>query len=304
MRYKLYTSFVILLLTGCTSTKMAPANSSPAHAVSLPDFDIEGHRGARGLMPENTIPAMLKALELGVTTLEMDAQISRDGQVLLSHDPYINPAHELLPNGEEIPAKDKQKYVLYEMDYANIRQFDVGSKYYSNFPEQQKINTYKPLLSEVIDTVQNYIRSHNLPQVFYNIETKTKAETDGKYHPAPEEFVQRLMQVITEKRIEPWVIIQSFDVRPLQVLHAQYPEVKTALLVENMLGLEANLRKLGFTPDIYSPYYKLVTQKLVADCHRQSIKVIPWTVNEAEEIRRLKAKGVDGIITDYPNLFR
>ncbi|MBF9254287.1 glycerophosphodiester phosphodiesterase [Pontibacter sp. 172403-2] len=281
---------------------MMPANSSPA--VSLPAFDIEGHRGARGLMPENTIPAMLKALEIGVTTLEMDAQISRDGQVLLSHDPYINPAHELLPNGDEIPDADKQKYVLYEMDYADIRQFDAGSKYYDKFPDQQKLKTYKPLLSEVIDTVQQYIRAHHLPQVFYNIETKSKAETDGKYHPAPDEFVQRLMDVITEKEIEPYVIIQSFDVRTLQVLHAQYPEIKTALLVENILGLEANLRKLGFVPDIYSPNYKLVTSKLVADCHRQGIKVIPWTVNDINEIKQLKAKGIDGIITDYPDLFR
>jgi len=304
MRFILYTSLFVLLLTGCTATKMAPANSAPSDTVPLPDFDIQGHRGTRGLMPENTIPAMLKAVELGVNTLEMDVQITRDGQVLISHDPYINPAHELLPDGTELPAADKQKYVFYEMDYAHIRQFDVGSKFYSSFPEQQKLKTYKPLLSELIDSVQHYVRAHNLPQVFYNIEIKSRAETDGKYHPVPDEFVQRVMQVITEKDIKPWTIIQSFDVRPLQVLHAQHPEVKTALLVENMLGLEANLRKLGYTPAFYSPNYKLVTQTLVADCHRQNIKVIPWTVNKAEEIRQLKAKGVDGIITDYPNLFR
>ncbi|GAA4436260.1 glycerophosphodiester phosphodiesterase family protein [Pontibacter saemangeumensis] len=285
-----------LLLTNCTS-KMTSATAG------LPAFDTQGHRGARGLFPENTLPAMQAALDLGVTTLEMDAHISRDGQVLLSHDPYINPAHELLPDGSEIPAADKKKYVLYNMDYSDIRAFDVGSKRYSSFPEQQLMPAYKPLLSEVLDYTQAYLKKHRLPQVFYNIETKLKPETDSKYHPAPEEFVARLMEVLEEKQLLPWVIIQSFDVRTLQVLHQKFPQVKTALLVENTSGFEKNLKKLGFTPTIYSPAHRLVTPALIAAAHQQRIRVIPWTVNELEEMRRLKQMGVDGIISDYPNLF-
>ncbi len=292
-----------LFITACTATNPMTSALSPAPGT-FPAFDVEGHRGARGLMPENTIPAMLKALELGVTTLEMDTHITRDGQVVLSHDPYFNPEHDLLPSGDEIPAADKHRYVLYQMDYDSIRQFDTGSKFYAKFPEQQKIKVHRPLLSDVIDTVQAYIAAHHLPQVFYNIETKSTAKTDSILHPAPEEFVQRLMLVVAQKGITPWVIIQSFDVRTLQVLHQLYPEVKTALLVENSAGWQANLRKLGFTPTIYSPYYKLVTNKLVADCHQQGMKVIPWTVNKLPEIEQLHAIGVDGIITDYPNLFR
>ncbi len=247
---------------------------------------------------------MLKALELGVTTLEMDAHISQDGEVLLSHDPFINHEHELLPDGEEIPKEDARKYVLYQMPYSQIRQFDVGSKFYGKFPDQQLMKAYKPLLSEVIDSAQAYLKMHGLPQVFYNIETKSKPSGDGKYHPAPEEFVDRLVAVINAKNIRPYAIIQSFDPRTLQVLHRKHPDIKTSLLVENTKGLEKNLDLLGFTPHIYSPYYKLVSPALVEATHGHGMKLVPWTVNSLEEMQRLKKLGVDGLISDYPNLYK
>ncbi|WP_299700019.1 glycerophosphodiester phosphodiesterase family protein [uncultured Pontibacter sp.] len=280
------------------------ANLSPPLSVQFPAFDLEGHRGARGLMPENTVPAMLKAIELGVTTLEMDAHITRDKQVVLSHDPFINPEHDLLPDGSEIPPSHKRRYVLYQLGYDSIRSFDAGSKFYDKFPQQEKIKTHKPLLSEVIDSVQLYLREHQLPQVYYNIETKSKHSGDGKMHPEPEEFVDLLIGVIEEKGIAEWVIIQSFDVRTLQVLRQKYPHVKTSLLVENLRGLDHNLSKLGFIPEVYSPYYKLVTPKLLQRCHELGMKVVPWTVNELEEMRQLKQMGVDGLISDYPNLYK
>jgi glycerophosphoryl diester phosphodiesterase len=270
----------------------------------FPAFDLEGHRGARGLMPENTVPAMLRALELGVTTLEMDTHITRDKRVILSHDPFINPEHDLLPDGSEIPPSHKRKYVLYQLDYDSIKTFDAGSKFYDKFPQQEKFKTHKPLLSELIDSVQSYLREHRLPQVYYNIETKTKPSGDGKRHPEPEEFVDLLMGVIEEKGIAEWVIIQSFDVRTLQVLRQKHPQVRTSLLVENLRGLDHNLNKLGFIPEVYSPYYKLVTPKLLERCHELGMKAVPWTVNELEEMRRLKRMGVDGLISDYPNLFK
>ncbi len=270
----------------------------------FPDFDMEGHRGARGLAPENTLPAMLKGLELGVTTLEMDVHISKDGYVLLSHDPYINRQHELLPTGLEIPAREAKKHVIYQMDYDEIKRYDVGSKFYKKFPEQELQQAYKPLLAEVIDTAQQYIRKNQIPQVFYNIETKSTPQGDGLYHPAPEEFVEKLMAVIQEKKVEPYVIIQSFDVRTLQVLRQRYPTIKTSLLVENLHSFDKNIADLGFTPEIYSPYYKLVTANLVQKAHDNNIKVIPWTVNSLKGMKQLRKLGVDGIITDYPNLFK
>ncbi|QCR24902.1 glycerophosphodiester phosphodiesterase [Pontibacter sp. SGAir0037] len=291
--------FASITLSACTS-KMAPTQQS----APLPDFDTEGHRGARGLMPENTVPAMLRALDLGVTTLEMDTQITKDKQVVLSHDPHMNPDYVLLPNGQEIPPADKHRYALYQMNLDEIQTFDIGTKFYTKFPEQQRVKSYKPTLAAVIDSVQQYLATHKLPQVFYNIETKSKPASDNLLHPAPEEFVRLLMEVIEEKQITPWVIIQSFDVRTLQVLHQQYPHVRTSLLVENQKSLEENLQVLGFTPEIYSPYYKLVTPELLRACHQQGIKVIPWTVNKVDEIKRLKQMGADGIITDYPNLFQ
>ncbi|MEJ8801896.1 glycerophosphodiester phosphodiesterase [Pontibacter sp. H249] len=273
-------------------------------ATQLPAFDLEGHRGARGLMPENTIPAMLKALELGVTTLEMDVHISKDGQVLLSHDPYFNRQHELLPDGQEISKSEAKTHILYQLTYDKIKRYDVGSKFYKNFPEQQLQKAYKPLLSEVIDTVQAYIAEHQLPQVYYNIETKSKPSGDGKYHPVPAEFVEKLMAVILQKKVAPYVVIQSFDVRTLQVLKQEYPAIKTSLLVENLQSMDQNLEKLGFVPDIYSPYYKLVTPAMVKNAHQKRMKIIPWTINKLEEMKELKNMGVDGLISDYPNLFK
>ncbi|PVY42401.1 glycerophosphodiester phosphodiesterase family protein [Pontibacter virosus] len=292
----------LYLLSSCTMPAQQGAipDSTVRH---LPAFDLEGHRGARGLMPENTIPAMIRALELGVTTLEMDTHITKDKQVVLSHDPYINHEHDLLPDGSEIPAADKRKYVLYQMDYATIKTFNAGSKFYNKFPQQEKLAVYKPLLSDLIDSVQTHLQQNDLPQVNYNIETKSKPSGDGKLHPAPEEFVELLMGVIEAKGIAGWVIIQSFDVRTLQVLRQHYPHMKTSLLVENVKGLDKNLEALGFIPDIYSPYYRLVTPKLIKDCHAKGMKVVPWTINELQVMQRLKDMGVDGLISDYPNLY-
>jgi glycerophosphoryl diester phosphodiesterase len=302
MRLFLPVVLPLYLFNSCTM----PATHQPipeASARHLPAFDLEGHRGARGLMPENTIPAMLLAIDLGVTTLEMDTHISSDNQVLLSHDPYINPEHDLLPDGSEIPASHKRKYVLYQMEYQDIRAFDAGSKFYDKFPQQKKVKVHKPLLAELIDSVQAYLQQKGLPQVYYNIETKSKPGGDGKRHPAPQEFVDLLVGVIQEKGLAEWVIIQSFDVRTLQVLRQKYPHIKTSLLVENVKGLNKNLEALGFIPDIYSPYYKLVTKRLLQNCHAKGMKVVPWTVNDLAAMRRLKEMGVDGLISDYPNLY-
>ena len=163
----------------------------------------------------------------------------------------------------------------------------------------------QPRLADVITVVEKYVKEKKLAPVFYNIETKTNAATDNIYHPAPKEFVEMLMAVIKDAGIEQRTIIQSFDFRTLQFLHKQYPKMRTAMLIEDYdkRTIEQQLTSLGFTPTIYSPAHVLVTPDLVKICHQRNMKIIPWTVNEPSRIKALKALGVDGIITDYPNLF-
>jgi glycerophosphoryl diester phosphodiesterase len=266
-------------------------------------LDIQAHRGGRGLMPENTVPAMRRALDLGATTLEMDIAISQDKQVLLSHDPFMNADFVYRPDGQPIAKAEEKSLKIYQMPYAEIRRYDVGSHGNPKFPQQQKLPTYKPLLAEVIDSAEAYARRRKRPAPFYNIETKTTPAGDGTNHPAPEEFVRLLLAVVQAKGIQRRVIIQSFDPRTLEVVHQAQPALRTALLVDNREGLEKNLARLSFTPSIYSPAYKLVTSDLVQACHLRHIQVIPWTVNTAVEARQLVEQQVDGIITDYPDLF-
>lgn len=288
---------VIIFVAGCHTTKMASMN--------LPLFDTEAHRGGRGLLPENTVAAMLHALTLNVTTLEMDAVITKDKQVVLSHEPFFNHDITTLPGGGYIEEKEERKYNIYGMSYAETQQYDVGIKPHSRFPQQQKMKAAKPLLSQVIDSVEAFAAAHHTTAPFYNIETKCQPLTDNVFHPAPEEFVQLLMQVVNEKKITDRVIIQSFDPRTLQIIHQRFPTIKTALLIEeyDKRSLQEQLNQLGFTPSIYSPAYKLVSEALLQACHQKQMKVVAWTVNDSKEITRLKQLGVDGIISDYPNLF-
>lgn len=267
------------------------------------DFDVQGHRGCRGLMPENTVPAMRRALDLGVTTLEMDVAISQDKQPLLSHDPFLNADFMRTPAGQPMAKSEEQNYRLYAMPYADIRRYDAGGAGNPKFARQQKLRTYKPLLAEVIDSAEAYARRKHRPAPRYNIETKLTPAGDGQLHPAPEEFVRLLMAVVVAKGVQDRVIIQSFDPRSLEVLHRTHPTQQTALLVQNQLGLASNLERLSFQPTIYSPAYQLVTNGLVQECHQRGIKIILWTANSTAEIDQLVQQGVDGIITDYPDLF-
>jgi glycerophosphoryl diester phosphodiesterase len=268
-------------------------------------FDKEGHRGCRGLMPENTIPAFLKAIDLDVTTLEMDAVISKDSQVVVSHEPFFSHEITTKPNGDTVKQSEERSLNIYRLNYDEVKQYDVGLRPHPRFPQQQKLHAVKPLLKDVIDSVEAYISSNKKKPVYYNIETKCSPETDDVYHPKPAPFVELLVKVIKEKNIQDRVIIQSFDIRSLQILHERYPSIRTALLIEDFdkKPFAQQLKTLGFIPAIYSPAFELVTPLLVKQCHDTGIKIIPWTVNDKSEIDNLKKLGVDGIITDYPNLF-
>jgi glycerophosphoryl diester phosphodiesterase len=290
-----------LLFITCTSQK-----SIQTITPLQQPFDKQGHRGCRGLMPENTIAGMIKALELGVTTLEMDVVISKDKKVVLSHDPWFSHEITTRPDGSFIEAKDERTFNLYQMNYEEIKTYDVGLKFLSRFPRQQKQKAYKPLLSELIDSVNAWMMTRRRPFPEFNIETKSFSFGDNKYHPAPAEFIELLVGVIKEKGMEDRVTIQSFDRRTLQYLHEKYPAVKTSMLVEEAEDADLNtqLQRLGFTPTVYSPHYGIVDEELIKQCHEKGMKVIPWTVNDKKEITKIKKMGVDGIITDYPNLFQ
>ena len=282
-------------------------NSKVPHSSQFSEtaFDKQGHRGCRGLMPENTIAAMYKAIDLGVTTLEMDASISKDDQVFLSHEPFFNHEISLQPNGKSIEAAEEKSFNMYQLDYAQIIKYDVGLKPHPRFPQQVKIAAVKPLLSQVFDSVIAYCKQTAKPIPQFNIETKTTSKTDDLYHPKPEKFVDLLMQVIASKNMGSKVIIQSFDIRTLQYLHQKDATIKTALLIEDFdkKPFALQLKDLGFIPSIYSPAHELVTPLLVKQCRDAGIQIIPWTVNDLATIRSLKKMGVHGVISDYPNLF-
>ena len=262
----------------------------------------QGHRGTRGLMPENTIQAMKKALDIGVETLELDVIISKDKQVVVSHDPYMSADITTKPDGTPVTADEQKSINLYQLTYDQIKKYDVGSKKHPQFPEQQNFRAYKPLLAELIDSVDAYAKAKKLPMPRYNIEIKMSPQTDSVYNPGPAEFV-RLVMPICQQKLGNRYNIQSFDARPLQLIHKQYPSVTLAYLTANPKTVAENLTALGFTPNIYSPYYKTVTNETVTFCHDKKMQIIPWTVNTKPEIESLVKLGVDGIITDYPNLF-
>lgn len=294
-----YCLILFFLLTACKSSQQHQST-----VMSIP-FDKQGHRGCRGLMPENTIPAMLHALDLGVTTLEMDVVITKDKKVVLSHDQWFAQDITTKPDGSFMGEREERKFNIYWMTYEQVKTFDVGLKPHPRFPQQQKMKAVKPLLEDLVDSVQQYMMTRKRPFPFYNIETKTQPDFDGVFHPAVPEFVELLMGVIDAKGIRDQVIIQSFDFRTLQYLHEHYPDVKTAMLIEDSdkRGLDAQLAALGFTPTIYSPAFQLVNNTLIKACHAKQIRVIPWTVNDVQQMKRLKEMGVDGIISDYPDRY-
>lgn len=269
-------------------------------AAAQQPLDIQAHRGGRALMPENTIPAMINAVNLGARTLELDCVISSDKQVVVSHDVYMSADFMRKPDGSDIDKASEKQYALYRMTYDSIRTYVEGTKPYPQFPRQAKFATYKPLLSALVDSVEAYTRAHHLKPVFYNMETKCSPGGDNIFHPAPEEFVKRVMGVIKAKGIAGRVTIQSFDPRTLVIIHRDYPEMKTALLIGNTESFETNISNLGFKPTIYSPAYNLVTAALVKEAHAQGVKVLPWTVNTAQDMQAQASLGVDGIISDDP----
>ncbi len=259
---------------------------------------IQGHRGARGVYPENTLPAFEYALDLGVEVLEMDVVISKDQQVVVSHEPYFN--HEIMLDLEGNPiAKEKElSYNMYLMDYDSIKQYDAGSKLHPRFPEQKKLKVHKPLLSQVVRFSEAFCTDHKREAVSYNVEIKSTSKAYNKYQPEPRAFVRLVFAQL--KNVKERVVLQSFDLNILEAIHAMDPSWKTALLVDEFENIPGKLSLLSYKPAIISPYFKLLTAENVAQWQKEAFQIIPWTVNTPEDIKAVKALGVDGIISDYP----
>lgn len=288
---KLVTALLIVtLIISCQNANMLVDN-----------LDVQGHRGCRGLMPENTIPGFIRALETGVNTLEMDVGITKDSQVIVSHDPYFHTHISTAPNGEEITENNMVSHNIFLLDYEEVIKYDVGLKSHPNFPIQRKIPAIKPKLSMVFETVESYIKNNKLIPVQYSIELKRKVDYDHQFHPAGETFSQLVIDVLDEYKLIDRVILQCFDVETLQIIRKKRPEIKLAYLIETEKDYRANLDLLGFIPEIYSPAFSLVDSELVNYCNSQNMKLIPWTVNEVSDLQRIMKLGVHGIISDYPD---
>lgn len=269
--------------------------------VIKPDLDIQGHRGCRGLMPENTIAGFIKAVDLGVTTLELDVVVSKDSQLIVSHEAFFHHEISSMPDGKPITEETEKMFNIYQMTVDEIGKFDVGLKDHPRFPLQSKLKSVKPTLVQMVDSVEQYITINNLAPVKYNVEIKHKKELDLTFNPPCDVFCRLVYDEIVKLGILQKTCIQSFDPECLNAFRKIDSTVQIALLVENRYGFKKNLDQLNFTPEIYSPNYQLIDGHLIEYCRKKRIKLIPWTVNDESDIIRLISQGIDGIISDYPD---
>jgi glycerophosphoryl diester phosphodiesterase len=259
---------------------------------------IYGHRGARGLYPENTIEGFLYAASLDIYGIEMDVVVSKDKKIVVSHEPWMNPLTCTKPDNSNINFLRRKS--LYRMDYSDIKQYDCGLLGNPNFPIQKRMRAYKPLLSEVITAVEAYRSNINLPPLVYNIEIKSSWVNDYSLNPPPEEFVDLVLQELAPFNIYNRILLQSFDMRPLNILHTKNVGCQIGMLLKNPRYLGSHMIGLSFTPDTCGMYYKFATEKWLGKIHEMGMKALIWTENEKEDMRQHIAMGIDGIITDFP----
>jgi len=283
-----YTFSLYLLFVGCMNKQSAY-------------IDVQGHRGCRGLMPENTVMAFEKALELGVTTLEMDLCISKDHEIVVSHEPFFSHYISIGPDSLEITEENEKEHNLYSLSLDEIKSYDVGLKIHEWFPAQEKVPAVKPTLAEVVSMTMEYIQTNNVEMPWFNVEIKRRPEWDSIYSPPVDKYVELVCEEVISLGIAEHTTIQSFDVEALKITKRLYPNLKLVYLIQNTESPDKNLETLGFIPEVYSPYFKLIDEELLKLCRDHSMSLIPWTVNEIEDIKNLLDLGVDGIISDYPD---
>ncbi|OGX80951.1 glycerophosphodiester phosphodiesterase family protein [Hymenobacter glacialis] len=278
---------------------LSPSNSLPAPLRP----EVHGHRGCRGLRPENTLPAFLHALTLGVDVIELDVVISADKQVVVSHEPWLNPLICLGPAGESISLADGRNYNLYQVPYATIRRCDCGQLRHPSFPEQASQPAYKPLLSEVFSILRSATASLGRPPVSYSVEIKCTPAGDNVFHPAPAEFFDLVVAELTAAEVSERTTLLCFDARILELAHRLRPDLATCFLLEDQLPWASSLHQLEFLPSTFGPDATTITPAAVDALRSEfpSLRLVPWTVNNPTDMQRLLALGVDGMTTDYPD---
>lgn len=259
---------------------------------------IYAHRGARGVYPENTLEGFIYSAGLGIYGIELDVVVSADKKVVVSHEPWMHPKTCTKPNNSKVSFLRRKN--LYKMHYETIRQYDCGLRGNPDFPDQKKMPAYKPLLGEVIEKVETYMQSHNLPPIVYNIEIKSNWVSDSQLHPPPAEFVNLVLNELKPFNINNRILIQSFDMRPLNIIYEAKLGYMLGMLVKSPRYIGTRLKSLNFVPDTCGLYYKYANKKWIERIHNKGMKVLVWTENEIADMKEHIAIGVDGIITDYP----
>lgn len=281
-----------------------PKKFEPNIPDSFPKtFWMEGHRGAKGLSPENTIPSMIKAIQHGANFIEVDLYLTKDSQLLVAHDAFPNVRHTTWDDGRELTKEEAKQYVFTQSNYEDLKKFDVGSKPYEGWPEQENIKVHMPTFGELIDSVEAYTKANGLNPVIYNIEIKSAIDMQEKGYSAPPELlVDKTIELVKSKPIGDRYYIQSFDKRVLIYSKQKYPEVPLGFLTgDKNVSMSQHLDELGFTPDMYIPAFGITTKELIDSAHAIGMKFVNWTVNDPADMQRLIDWGVDGIITDYMN---
>ena len=256
-------------------------------------MDVQGHRGTRGNLPENTLPAFKRALELGVDTLELDCGITRDGVVVVHHDRRLNPDVARGPDGKWVTAPAP---TIYELSFQQLQQYDVGrirpgSEYAKRFPHQKPIDgTRIPRLSALFDLARD-------TKVRFNIETKL-LPTHPDETVGPEAFARALIAEFRKAGMTKRAVIQSFDYRTLKIVEKEAPEIETVYLTEITDSVPAKVHALG--AKIWSPDFHAITPHVMAEVRRLGLRVVVWTPNAPAEIEAMIDANVDGIISDYP----
>jgi glycerophosphoryl diester phosphodiesterase len=246
-------------------------------------IQVHGHRGARAVLPENTVPAFEHAIAVGADVLELDLAVTRDNLLVVSHDPTLNPKFCRGPGGST---------VIRELSLAQLRRWDCGAV--AN-PDQRR---QKAMPGTRIPTLEEVLALAPLGKFHFNIETKIfKAKPE--YTPAPEEFARMLVQAVRKHKLEERVIIQSFDFRTLEAARQLAPEIRRSALYDGPPRDLVQLTQLA-QAQICSPEHPLVTRQTVTALHKAGLQVVPWTANEPADWDRLIEAGVDGIITDDP----
>jgi glycerophosphoryl diester phosphodiesterase len=264
-------------------------------------FDLQGHRGARGLAPENTLPAFIAGINNKVNTLELDVVISKDRQIIVSHEPWFNSKFTTTPNGDILLPTDESGTNILEMDLNTIKTFDVGRRRNPDFPFQKTQAAVKPTLREVVETTDAWCKENNLNPPHFNIEIKSSEENDNYLTPVPETYVRLVVREIRKLGIDKRSTLQSFDLRSLREARRQAPEIPLSLLTDKADQIDNLLQQLGFHPEIFSPDYTTLNSQIIMKAHKLNMKVIPYTVNDSLDMRKTIESGVDGMITDYPD---